>query len=110
MIFKWILFNYHRLFLHYGYFDLWSILYRQIFVIVPFVIMGPGLFTGAYTLGIMMRAVNAFGEIKDAFNVFLYNWVQINKLRSIHKRLMEFELAINFKNKLRNPRKSDVRA
>ena len=109
-LFTGIKFNYHRLFLHYGYFDLWSILYRQIFVIVPFVIMGPGLFTGAYTLGIMMRAVNAFGEIKDAFNVFLYNWVQINKLRSIHKRLMEFELAINFKNKLRNPRKSDVRA
>jgi peptide/bleomycin uptake transporter len=109
-LFTGIKFNYHRLFLHYGYFDLWSILYRQIFVIVPFVIMGPGLFTGAYTLGVMMRAVNAFGEIKDAFNVFLYNWVQINKLRSIHKRLSEFELAINFKNKLRKPSKSDVRA
>ena len=27
-----------------------------------------------------------------------------------HKRLMEFEEAINFKNKLRKPRKSDVRA
>ena len=68
------------------------------------------LFTGAYTLGIMMRAVNAFGEIKDAFNVFLYNWVQINRLRSIHKRLSEFEIAINFGNKLRKPQKSDVRA
>ena len=45
----------------------------------------------------LIGAVNAFGEIKDAFNVFLYNWVQINKLRSIHKRLSEFELAINFK-------------
>tara|TARA_B100001248_G_C27245697_1_gene391452 strand:- start:27 stop:737 length:711 start_codon:yes stop_codon:yes gene_type:complete len=108
-LFTGIKFNYHRLFLHYGYFDLWSILYRQIFVIVPFIIMGPGLFTGAYTLGIMMRAVNAFGEIKDAFNVFLYNWVQINRLRSIHKRLSEFEIAINFKNKLRKPSKSDVR-
>ena len=79
-------------------------------IIVPYLLMGPGLFTGAYTLGIMMRAVNAFGEIKDAFNVFLYNWVQINKLRSIHKRLMEFETAINYSKKtLRKPRKSDVR-
>ena len=56
-----------------------------------------------------MRAVNAFGEIKDAFNVFLYNWVQINRLRSIHKRLSEFEKAIGFNNSLRKPKKSDVR-
>jgi len=97
-LFTGIKFNYHRLFLHYGYFDLWSIWYRQLFVIVPFIIMGPGLFTGAYTLGVMMKAVNAFGEIKDAFNVFLYNWLQINKLRSIHKRLSEFEQAIGYKN------------
>ena len=108
-LFTGIKFNYHRLFLHYGYFDLWSILYRQLFIIVPFVIMGPGLFTGAYTLGVMMKAVNAFGEIKDAFNVFLYNWLQINRLRSIHKRLSEFERAINYNKPLRKARKSDVR-
>ncbi len=109
-LFTGIKFNYHRLFLHYGYFDLWSILYRQIFVIVPFFIMGPGLFTGAYTLGIMMRAVNAFGEIKDAFNVFLYNWVQINKLRSIHKRLSEFEIAIGYHKLIRKLKSSDIRS
>ena len=96
-LFTGIKFNYHRLFLHYGYFDLWSILYRQLFVIVPFLIMGPGLFTGAYSLGVLMKGVNAFGEIKDAFNVFLYNWLQINKLRSIHRRLSEFEQAIGLR-------------
>ena len=57
-----------------------------------------------------MQVVNAFGEVKDAFSVFLYNWTRITELRSIHKRLMEFETAINFKKKLRKPRKSDVRA
>ena len=41
---------------------------------------------------------------------FLQNWTRITELRSIHKRLMEFEEAINFKNKLRKPSKSDVRA
>jgi len=96
-LFTGIKFNYHRLFMHYGYFDLWTILYRQVFVIVPFLIMGPGLFSAAYTLGIMMQTVNAFGEIKDSFNVFLYNWIQINKLRSIYKRLNEFEIAIGYK-------------
>ena len=32
--------------------------------------MAPGLFTAAFTLGIMMQVVNAFGEVKDAFSVF----------------------------------------
>ncbi|MEC7099868.1 MAG: putative transporter [Pseudomonadota bacterium] len=109
-LFTGIKFNYHKLFLHYGYFDLWAIWYRQLFVIVPFLIMAPGLFTAAFTLGVMMQVVNAFGEVKDAFSVFLYNWTRITELRSIHKRLMEFETAINYNtNKLRKPRKSDVR-
>jgi len=110
-LFTGIKFNYHKLFLHYGYFDLWAIWYRQLFVIVPFLIMAPGLFTAAFTLGVMMQVVNAFGEVKDAFSVFLYNWTRITELRSIHKRLMEFEFAINYDTKkLRKPRKSDVRA
>ena len=109
-LFTGIKFNYHKLFLHYGYFDLWAIWYRQLFVIVPFLIMAPGLFTAAFTLGVMMQVVNAFGEVKDAFSVFLYNWTRITELRSIHKRLMEFETAINYNtNKLRKPLKSDVR-
>ena len=109
-LFTGIKFNYHKLFLHYGYFDLWAIWYRQLFVIVPFLIMAPGLFTAAFTLGVMMQVVNAFGEVKDAFSVFLYNWTRITELRSIHKRLMEFETAINYdKKSLRKPRKSDVR-
>ena len=29
--------------------------------------------------------------------IFLYNWTRITELRSIYKRLMEFETAINFK-------------
>ena len=71
--------------------------------------MGPGLFTGAMTLGILMRA-HQLSEKFKVFFFFLYNWVQITELRSIYKRLNEFEIAINFKNKLRKPRKSDVRA
>ena len=49
--------------------------------------MAPGFFTAAFTLGVMMQVVNAFGEVKDAFSVFLYNWTRITELRSIHKRL-----------------------
>ena len=95
-LFTGIKFNYHRLFAHYGYFDLWSIWFRQLFILVPLVIMAPGLFTGAYTLGIMMQTNQAFSEIKDSFNILLYNWTRITELRSIHKRLSEFEKAIGY--------------
>ena len=59
-----------------------------------------------------MQVVNAFGaEVKDAFSVFLYNWTRdYYRLRSIYKRLNEFEKAINFNKPLSKVKKSDVRA
>ena len=45
-------------------------LYNQLFVIVPFLIMGPGLFTAAFTLGIMMQVSSAFREVQDVFQFF----------------------------------------
>ena len=64
----------------------------------------------AMTLGVLIQTSSAFREVQGSFSLFLQNWTRITELRSIHKRLMEFETAINFKNKLRKPRKSDVRA
>ena len=109
-LFTGIKFNYHRLFLHYGYFDLWIIMYNQTMIIVPYLLMGPGLFTGAMTLGVLIQTSSAFREVQSSFSLFLQNWTRITELRSIYKRLNEFETAINFGNKLRKPRKSDVRA
>ena len=98
-LFTGIKFNYHKLFLHYGYFDLWIILYNQSMVIVPYIIMAPGLFTGAMTLGILMQTTSAFREVQSSFSLFLQNWTRITELRSIYRRLMEFENSINFNNK-----------
>ena len=99
-LFTGIKFNYHRLFLHYGYFDLWLIMYNQTMIIVPYLLMGPGLFTGAMTLGVLIQTSSAFREVQGSFSLFLQNWTRITELRSIYKRLMEFETAINFKKKL----------
>ena len=108
-LFTGIKFNYHKLFLHYGYFDLWLIMYNQPMIIVPYLLMGPGLFTGAMTLGVLIQTSSAFREVQGSFSLFLQNWTRITELRSIYKRLMEFEAAINFKIKLKKPKKSDVR-
>ena len=86
-----IRYNYHRLYLHYGYFDAWVSTYDQFMVVVPYLIMGPGLFTGALTLGVMVQVSNAFGKVHGSFSLFLHNWTTITELRSIWKRLHEFE-------------------
>ena len=95
-LFTGIKYNYHRLFLHYGYFDLWLIMYNQSMIIVPYIVMGPGLFTGAMTLGILIQTSSAFREVQGSFSLFMQNWTRITELRSIYKRLSEFEKSIGY--------------
>ena len=90
-LFLGIRFNYHRLFLHYGYFDVWANTYSQFMVVVPYLMVGPGLFTGAVLLGTVVQVSNAFQRVHGSFDLFLQNWTTITELRSIFKRLGEFE-------------------
>ncbi|MFT5726803.1 MAG: peptide/bleomycin uptake transporter [Desulforhopalus sp.] len=95
-LFTGLKFNYNRLFLHYGYFDIWVNFFEQLMVIVPYLIMGPGLFTGVITLGVLVQVSNAFSKVRESFSIFIANWTTITELRSIHKRLREFEHNINY--------------
>lgn len=83
--------NYYRLYLHYGYFDIWRTLFNQFMVIVPYIIMGPGLFSGLITLGILVKVSNSFEQVRNSFSLFINNWTTVTELRSIHMRLCEFE-------------------
>ncbi len=95
-LFTGLKFNYNRLFLHYGYFDIWVNVFEQLMTIVPYLIMGPGLFTGLITLGVLVQVSNAFSKVRESFSIFIGNWTTITELRSIHKRLKEFEININY--------------
>ncbi|BDD88967.1 putative transporter [Desulfofustis limnaeus] len=95
-LFTGLKFNYHRLFLHYGYFDIWVNFFEQLMIIVPYLIMGPGLFTGLITLGVLVQVSNAFSKVRESFSIFIANWTTITELRSIHKRLKEFERNIGY--------------
>ena len=90
-LFTGIKFNYQRLFNHYGYVDVWVNSYDQFMVIVPYLLVGPGLFTKLITLGVVVQVSNAFRKVHEGFGVFLYQFTQITELRSIWKRLREFE-------------------
>ena len=95
-LFTGLKFNYHRLFMHYGYFDIWVNSFEQLMIIVPYLIMGPGLFTGLITLGVLVQVSNAFSKVRESFSIFISNWTTITELRSIHKRLKEFEVNIHY--------------
>lgn len=86
--------NNFRLFNHYAYFNLWSNLYSQTMIIFPYLLMGPSLFAGLITLGVIQQVGNAFGKVNEAFSYLIERWTDITELRSIHKRLSEFERAL----------------
>ncbi|MCI6989032.1 MAG: putative transporter [Campylobacter sp.] len=89
--------NYHRLFLHYGYFNVWLYAFEQFMVIVPHLFMGTSLFLGAITLGVLIQVSNAFSQVRESFSVLIRNWTTITELRSIYRRLSEFEINIGYK-------------
>ena len=60
-------------------------------IVAPYLIMGPSLFTGIITLGILVKVSNAFAKVYQSFSLPIENWTQITELRSIWKRLHEFE-------------------
>lgn len=97
-LFTGLKFNYHRLFLHYGYFNIWLNSFEQFMVIVPHIFMGGSLFAGQITLGVLIQVGNAFGQVRGNFSIFIGNWTTITELRSIHKRLREFEINIDYPN------------
>ncbi len=90
--------NYHKMFNHYSYFSLWSNLYSQIMIILPYLIMAPSLFVGAATLGIITQTGNAFGKVNSSFSYLIDHWTDITKFLSVIKRLKEFERLLIKKN------------
>ena len=96
-LFSGIKVNYRRLFLHYSYYDLWSLGYDQFLVIIPYLIAGPALFAQLITLGTLVQISNAFSKVQQSLSIFILNWTTITELRSIHKRLSEFEKYIKIR-------------
>ena len=83
--------NYRRLFNHYGYFDIWMNSYDQVMMLIPYIVVGPSVMTSAITLGVLVQVSNAFRKVHESFALVLHRWTDITELRSIWKRLHEFE-------------------
>ena len=83
--------NYHKMFNHYSYFTLWNILYQQIMLILPYLLMAPSLFIGVTSLGVLTQTGNAFSKVNSSFSYLIDHWTEITKFLSVIKRLNEFE-------------------
>jgi peptide/bleomycin uptake transporter len=91
--------NYHRLFLHYGYFDLWYNTYDQLMSILPYIVVGPSVVLAIVPLGVLIQVSNAFGKVHGSMSLFISNWTTITELRSIWRRLHQFEKNIDSQNR-----------
>lgn len=81
-----------RLILHYTYFDVWLSFFNQIMSILPYLVIGPAMFiSSAVLMGTLVQVSNAFGKVQGNLSFLTNSWTTITELRSIHKRLTEFE-------------------
>lgn len=89
----WVLIrqNYYRLYRHYAYFDFWTSIYGQIMYILPVMAAGPSYVAGLITLGTFTMIVENFIRVNNACSILIDNWPTVNELRSIFRRLREFE-------------------
>ena len=86
--------NYFRLFFNYMYFNVARYLYLQTDNLFGYVVLGPTIVSGAITLGIMQRILNAFDQVRTSFQYLVNSWPTIVELLSIYKRLRGLDATI----------------
>ena len=86
--------NYFNLYLHYAYFNVIRYGYINVGQFVPLIVVAPSIVAGAFTLGVMQRVLNAFGQVENSFQYLINSWTTIVELLSIYKRLKAFESSI----------------
>jgi peptide/bleomycin uptake transporter len=86
--------NYFRLYLNFLYFNIGRIVYLQVDVIFPYILLGPTIIAGKITLGSMNQILNAFTQVRSSFQYLVNSWSTIVELISIYQRLRGFEAKI----------------
>jgi len=86
--------NYFRLYLNFMYFNIGRIVYLQTDTIFPYVLLAPTIVAGKITLGAMNQILNAFAQVRTAFQYLVNSWSTIVELISIYQRLRGFEARI----------------
>jgi peptide/bleomycin uptake transporter len=83
--------NWNLLYLNNAFFDIWKHFYLTNVWMVPFLVLASGLFMGMITFGVMMQVNDAFTRVNNTVSQFIQNWQIITEMRSIYRRLGEFQ-------------------
>ncbi len=86
--------NYFRLYLNFLYFNVGRIVYLQTDVVFPYILLGPSIIAGKLTLGSLQQILNAFTQVRHAFQYLINSWSTIVDLISVYQRLRGFEATI----------------
>ena len=73
--------NRNRLYFYNALFDLWKHFYLTNVWMVPFLVLGSGLFVGLLTFGVMMQVNDAFTRVNNTVAQFIQNWQIITEVR-----------------------------
>jgi peptide/bleomycin uptake transporter len=95
MLFADIRRNYFRLYLNFMYFNIGRIVYLQVDVVFPYILLAPTIVAGKITLGVMNQILNAFTQVRTSFQYLVNSWSTIVELISIYQRLRSFEARID---------------
>ena len=87
--------NYFRLYLNFLYFNIARIVYLQIDVVFPYILLVPTIVAGKITLGALNQILNAFTQVRQSFQYLINSWSTIVELISIYQRLRGFEAMIH---------------
>ncbi len=68
--------------------------YAQAAIIFPFVVAAPRYFAGAFSFGVLMQIVDAFGTVSGAFSWFIDSYGSLVSWRATVNRLGEFTRVI----------------
>lgn len=93
-LFQHIRKNYFRLYLNFLYFNIGRYVYLQTDVVFPYILLAPSIIAGKLTLGSLQQILNAFTQVRNAFQYLINSWSTIVDLISIYQRLRGFEAMI----------------
>ena len=94
--------NRRRMYMHYGYFALWSTSFGKFIMFVPILVGLMNWMTGAIDLGEYSKFVLAFGEVTNGFLFLQMRWPDVMKMMSAIKRLRAFDRAMMGEHKRRS--------
>lgn len=69
--------------------------YAQIAIVFPIMAAAPRYFAGAFTLGVLMRIIDAFGQVSDGFSWFVNSFSTLADWKATINRLREFTRVID---------------